>query len=80
MKMHYEINFTGTEAEKDAQAIKEIINWLGQEKFNDINEEFRAFGQPVTLGRFSLLVSIAGIQGYPVQAWARFLGPSVVTM
>ena len=69
--MHTTKDYSGlSEDEKQIKAISDIRDWLGVEKFNKLEREFKLYG-PVTEEQFGFLCSIAGISGYPVTAWYR---------
>lgn len=56
---------------KQLQAMMDVMEYLGEERFNKLHEELvkRTFQmkEPVPV----LLLSIAGIQGYPATAWCK---------
>lgn len=47
-------------------AVEDIKGWLGQETFDKVSPEMAKVKH---CGEFTLLCSIAGIQGFPVKAW-----------
>ena len=80
--MHYEINYKGhaTVADADRAALKDIAEWMGQERYDRLCETFAALEQPMSQEDFAVVCSFAGIQGYPVEAWYRSLWPSCVVI
>jgi hypothetical protein len=76
--MHYTINYANLEtvAEQDHSAIQDIRNWLGEERFERVDQLYRELAEPVTLDLFRLQMNFAGIQGLPVEAWYRRLWPT----
>lgn len=76
--MHYEIKYKGPQADDDA--IQGMIEWLGQKRFDDVTaslKEATDAGECNARG-LCLLFSLAGIQGYPVDAWIRKYAPQLV--
>lgn len=71
---HYDVNYSGL-SPNDAhnQAIKDIIDYMGEEKYNDLTQQFRAF--ELNLDAFRMYVSFAGIQGFPVERWYNEVYP-----
>lgn len=47
-------------------AVEDIKNWLGIERWDLFAPEMAKITH---CGRFALFCSVAGIQGFPVQAW-----------
>jgi hypothetical protein len=47
---------------------------LGEERFDHLEEIFRAHGE-MSEDQFRFACAFAGIQGYPVQVWYRQLWP-----
>lgn len=79
---HYEVKFTGSNHEKEAQALRECESYLGTTRFNKIVKSCRKSlkGVPCRKAyrelRFAL--PFAGIQGYwPVRAFFRYLRKGV---
>ena len=69
--MHYKISYKDLpQAQADQKALRDIIDWMGIERFTEVTDEFRKM-EPLDLDHFSLLVSFAGVAGYPVRAWYR---------
>ena len=79
--MHYEVNYDKlAPADRDAAAIADIRDWLGQERDDRLCETFAAQEQPMSQEDFAVVCSFAGIQGLPVQAWYRSLWPRQATV
>lgn len=57
---------------KRAQALRDIIKYLGWEKFVEIHLGLLKNGKP-HFEAHRVWLSIAGIQGYPAQAWYEHL-------
>ena len=73
--MHTKIKYPQTDpAEKRAAAIADIRAWVGDERFEKICEGFKARPR-VSPEHFTLLLSIAGIAGYPVRALYETIWP-----
>ena len=65
---HYKIDYTN-DPNAEATAIEDIKKWLGEEKFNTLNEEFAKVIHELALDHFSFYCSFAGISGFPVKVW-----------
>jgi hypothetical protein len=66
---HYTVHYTGTNAEIDARAIKDVVGYLGDERFQVLIE---AFHDPErTIMSLNFLCGFAGIQDRPFFALAR---------
>lgn len=50
-------------------AIEDIKDWLGAERFSLLTKELAKYNCQT----FANLVSISGIQGYPVKAWYELI-------
>jgi hypothetical protein len=75
--MHYEINYDGLDPiEKHKKAIADVIEYTGQERFDRIISALRTkYPEPPVLEHLELVLSFAGIQGYPVKAiWNHIWG------
>jgi len=70
---HYTINYQDIqdEAEKSKKAMNDIVDYLGKEKYNELNRDLVLLykSEPFDHKRLSAWLSFAGIQGYPVTAW-----------
>lgn len=72
--MHQTINYSALpDGERQQKAISDIVDYLGQDKMDKINEELRK--NPVTRKNFIFqLAMFVGIEGYPAEVWADHLG------
>ena len=67
--MHYEVNYGElSPAERQEKAIADLKEFLGEERFEKLTGEFRAYGK-LDLEQFAFFCSITGVSGYPVTAW-----------
>lgn len=75
--MHYEVNYKKFEtvSDRDAAAIGDIREFMGDERFARVDQLYRQM-EPLLLDVFRLQLSFAGIGGYPVEAWHRSLWPT----
>jgi hypothetical protein len=65
---HYNTSYKElSRSEADEKAIQDIIDWLGQEKFDKIVEHLK--DQPINTVNFAL--SFAGVSGYPFHSFCR---------
>lgn len=65
--MHSTIDYSRRPAEtKNTDAIADIRHWLGQEKFDEVSPQMATVTNP---SQFAFLCEIAGIRGFPVEAW-----------
>lgn len=75
--MHYTIDYEGLgPTEKYNKAIQDIKDYMGEDKFNTMTQRFRGEypgGENMPLDRFELIVSFAGVQGYPAKAWHQYI-------
>lgn len=55
--------------EKARAGVQDVVDWLGQERFDGITDALRREAPRPSLERFRLLAGLAGVQGYPVEAW-----------
>lgn len=73
--MKIEKNYRGlSDAEAESAAIKDIKEYLGEERFNAVTvllvEDCKENGEPIPLERFAQGCSLLmGIEGYPVKVW-----------
>ena len=72
---HYDVDYSKIEdpkAKRD-KAIADIIDYLGQEKFDEVHPQFVALrqlnGEEFTVKQLGFYLLMAGVQGYPVTAW-----------
>ena len=74
---HYNVDYTGLGPQiAYAQQIKDIKEYLGEDKFNRLTSDFRR-ECPGGLGleSFRMYLSLAGIQGAPVRAFHDHVFP-----
>jgi hypothetical protein len=70
---HYNISYEGLDPiEKQNKAIADIKEYMGEAKFVDLTSKLRAAYPDCTIEQFTLMVSFAGVQGYPVKAWYNY--------
>ena len=74
---HYDISYANLAPDaKRAQAIQDIKDYLGDERYNKMTEIIHQdFQIPLSLEKFRMALSMSGIQGYPVTAWHEVLWP-----
>ena len=69
----YTINYEKlTEDEKREKAMKDIAQYVGDERLKMLNEAFRAEGK-MPYDNFVPYANLAGVAGYPVKAWYEHL-------
>lgn len=75
--MHYNISYSGLspQAAHD-KAIADIREYMGTDKYETLTAQF-AGREPMPLAAFELVVSFAGVQGFPVKAWYSECWPYV---
>lgn len=75
--MHYSVDYSSftDEVAKHNCAIQDIKEYLGEERFKNITQIAKDQPEPFTLEQFTLAVSFAGVQGYPVKAWYNYCYP-----
>lgn len=70
---HYDVDYSKLqEPEKSNKALADIKDYVGEERFNKITEALRAelrggTQEPRSWDQFKLVMSFAGIQGFPCQ-------------
>ena len=69
--MHQEIRYTGSQAQKDAAAIKDLKKWLGRKRYAEFADYVR---KTPDLDSVYMLAGIAGVSGLPVTALVRKCG------
>lgn len=74
--MSWTKKYEGTQEEKDKETINDIRFYLG-DQFERIEKLIMSHEPPPTMKDFVFSLSFLGIQGYPVEAWARKLGITV---
>jgi len=74
---HYDISYPNLAPDaKRAQAIQDIKDYIGEEKYNKLTETIHQdFQLPLGIGEFRMALLMTGIQGYPVIAWHEVLWP-----
>jgi hypothetical protein len=75
--MHYNIDYTGLGPQAAYnQQIKDIKEYLGEKKFNQITKDFRReCPKDLSLEMFKMYLSLAGISGAPVRAFHDHVFP-----
>ena len=66
--MGYTVDYTNAGANAKAQAIADVIAYLGQARYDMLTNAFLDNGR-VPLAQFELMASFAGVQGFPARAW-----------
>lgn len=79
---HYEVRFTGSNDEKERQALKECVSYLGKGRFNkivqSIAKDLRGASCREAYRSVRFALPFAGIQGYwPIRAFFKHLWPLV---
>lgn len=72
--MHYTIDYSkiANEHEKHDKALQDIKDYLGEKKFDEITNIVKQ--APIPRKSFIMQLGVlAGIQGYPAEAWAAHL-------
>ena len=77
--MHTEIKYEGSQREKDDAAIEDIIEWLGADRFWAITQALGEQAETVGLSykQMGLYAGLAGIGGYPTDAWFRYIADTI---
>ena len=55
--------------EKARAGVQDVVDWLGQEKFDEITAALRQEDPQPSLEKFRIIAGFGGVSGYPVQAW-----------
>lgn len=59
----------------EANAIKDLKEWLTTRNFNKVSKEVKASIPPITRQWFRNMCSMmAGVEGYPVEVWMNQMG------
>lgn len=69
---HYNIDYSElSETEKRKKAIQDIIDYVGQDKFNELNNLLVAYVKEKnpTLDQFRMALFMFPVSGYPIEAW-----------
>lgn len=68
--MHYTISYENlSPLEKHAKAIRDIKDYMGEERYNHLSKLFKTDYPNITVEQFQVMVDFAGIRGYPALAW-----------
>lgn len=70
---HYTVDYSNLNDDpiaKHNKAIEDIKEYLGDDRFKTLTEKFKQMSP--SLDQFELMVSFAGVQGYPVKAWFNY--------
>lgn len=70
--MHNEIRYTGDDAE--AKALADVIDWLSERQWAAIRDHAQT-NPDTTLDQLKMVMSFAGVQGFPVLAVHKHLWP-----
>lgn len=70
--MHYSISYDGDEA----KALTDAKDWLGEDRWKIICEYSKEHND-ITLDKLRLILSFAGLQGFPVLAIHKHFWPDV---
>lgn len=71
---HYDISYEGLDPiAKHNKAIQDIKDYLGNDRFDIVTESAKNMDPPMTLNEFTVAMSFAGVQGYPVKAWYNYI-------
>jgi hypothetical protein len=62
------------EAAKQAAAIEDIKDYLTSKQYEKLTKDIKACKPPMTYNQFIFACGMAGIEGYPVIAWAKECG------
>lgn len=67
---HYDIHYSGNNTPEDkVRAIKDIKDYIGKKKFEEITEAYRK-DKPQPFKNFCFQVAVfVGVQGYPAKVW-----------
>ena len=69
--MHTTIDYSNKSSN---HVIDDLKDWFGEEKFASLSKLFQEeFKESPSSEHFSMLCSIAGVQGYPVRVWYEYL-------
>ena len=66
--MHYEREYTGTEADKLSRALKDCREWLGKATFNKVAKALQQDRGRTSMNFLLIQFAMMGIQGYPAYA------------
>lgn len=71
---HYTVDYSNLNDDpisKHNKAIQDIKEYIGDDRFETLTEKFKQMSP--SLEQFELMVSFAGVQGYPVKAWYNYI-------
>lgn len=76
--MHTDILYSGSVEEKDAKALRDLADWFG-DKWPQLDSDFRNDfeHEGLTFKQLRFYMSFGGVQGYPVEAYARSIGMTI---
>lgn len=75
---HYITNYTGLAPEaREAKMITDIKEYLGEQKFNRLTRQLKMCRPLPTMGQLMMGCMVLGIEGAPIEAWARHIGIEV---
>jgi len=66
--MHMTVDYTNL-AKPEVKALADCKEWLGADRFAHLTSLFKSDYPGITLDQFRVMVSFAGIQGYPCKVW-----------
>jgi len=69
--MHYEIKYEGSQEEKDAKALKDLREYMGDKWFNSVVESAKNDHNLTSMAQLRFMFSMGGVTGYPVDAFQR---------
>ena len=71
--MHVNIDYGTPSKEADLQALQDIKEWVGEEKYEKFVADLRSAKKQYTEDQFDIMLGIGGISGYPVRAFRRYV-------
>lgn len=73
--MHTEVDYNKVDpARKDTLALRDLKEWLGIKRYQTLTSEFR-LSPKWDKDKFHNVVSLSGVQGYPVDVWYKVIWP-----
>ena len=57
---------------KHNKAIEDIKEYVGEDRFETLTQQIKEEYPNMSLEQFQLVVSFAGVQGYPAKAWFNY--------
>lgn len=70
--MHNNVSYPASDPNRQERAINDIKEWLGEKRFAILEAEWKKPG--MTRWALRVMLSFAGVQGYPVTALADSIG------